>query len=311
MTFKRETLVDEASTTLNGGIGSGDTSVLVNDGSVFPSSGNFRCLIDSEIVRVTARSSNTLTVTRGAEGTTAATHSSGANVTAIITAGALKQYLQESAPFLPVATPAKLQDTSGNILTSSSFSWTNQGTATIGDDTYGGMTIKAPDNASAHSCRILRKTAPTAPAVVRAFFAFGPGYDGTTHDSTRLGLGYRESDTGKLFTIEFTPPGDTVGQGGHIRVMKYTNETTVSSEVVQANNIYDRLWLEIEDDNTDLYFRASIDDDTWHEFHTEARGTFLASAGPDQIGFYLNPYDAFASVGTAEAWAHVMAWNEI
>jgi hypothetical protein len=44
--------------------------------------GNYR--IDSEVVRVTARAGNTLTVVRGQMGTTAASHSSGANVRPVV-----------------------------------------------------------------------------------------------------------------------------------------------------------------------------------------------------------------------------------
>jgi hypothetical protein len=55
----------------------------------FPTTGNFRILIDSEYMLVTGVSGTTFTVTRGIEGSTAATHTVGAQVTQIVTAGAL------------------------------------------------------------------------------------------------------------------------------------------------------------------------------------------------------------------------------
>lgn len=77
--------------TLSAGIDNDDTSLSVADGSVFPSTGNFRIRIDNELLLCTARSSNTLTVTRGAEGTTPASHNSGARVAHVLTAGAITQ----------------------------------------------------------------------------------------------------------------------------------------------------------------------------------------------------------------------------
>jgi hypothetical protein len=74
-----------ASTTLASGIASGTTSIPVADGSTYPTA-NFNIVIDKglvgeEKVLITSRSGNTLTAgTRGADGTSAAAHSSGATV---------------------------------------------------------------------------------------------------------------------------------------------------------------------------------------------------------------------------------------
>lgn len=90
-----ELFTNRANTTLNGAINNSTTSVVVTDGSVFPSTGNFRIVIDSEIMLVTARSTNTLTVTRGYESTTAASHSDGSNVALVITNGSLRQLMAD------------------------------------------------------------------------------------------------------------------------------------------------------------------------------------------------------------------------
>ena len=72
------------------------TSFDVIDGSVFPATGNFRLNCEDELMLCTARSSNTLTVTRGIEGTTAAAHGSGVYVTQVNTAGGFQQLLDEA-----------------------------------------------------------------------------------------------------------------------------------------------------------------------------------------------------------------------
>lgn len=76
---------NNAKTTLNGAITNVATSIVVTDGSVFPTLGGgdyfYMTFEDSslnrEIVKVTARSTNTLTVTRAQNGTSARAFSSG------------------------------------------------------------------------------------------------------------------------------------------------------------------------------------------------------------------------------------------
>lgn len=65
------------------------TSLTVTSATLFPATGTFRVLVDSEIMKVTAVSSNTFTVTRGDGNSTAATHLNGAAIVAIWTKEAM------------------------------------------------------------------------------------------------------------------------------------------------------------------------------------------------------------------------------
>jgi len=90
-----EQFANNASSSLNGAINNSTTSIVVANGSSFPSVGNFRLLIGSspltaEITLVTARSGNTLTVIRGQESTTAQSWPDGTTVTHILTKGAVE-----------------------------------------------------------------------------------------------------------------------------------------------------------------------------------------------------------------------------
>lgn len=77
------------STTLNGSITASSTAITLTSATGAPTA-PFRVLIDSEIIYVGARSGTSCTsLTRGAESTTAASHSSGGTVTHVLTAGAL------------------------------------------------------------------------------------------------------------------------------------------------------------------------------------------------------------------------------
>lgn len=97
---------DNAATTLSAGINSSVTSVAVTDGSVFPSptNGDYFMLTLSntaetawERVRVTARSTNTLTVVRGQEGSNPAAWSSGDRAELRLTAAGIKEASVDSA----------------------------------------------------------------------------------------------------------------------------------------------------------------------------------------------------------------------
>jgi hypothetical protein len=66
-----ELLTNRAETTLNDGISDSDLTLDVFSAATFPSTGNFRILVENELMLVTSVSGNTFTVERGAEGTNA------------------------------------------------------------------------------------------------------------------------------------------------------------------------------------------------------------------------------------------------
>ena len=69
-------------TTLNGAIDASTTTIVLTNAAQFPSTGTSFVLIGTEMIQYTGISGNTLTgVTRGARGTTAASHSDGVTVT--------------------------------------------------------------------------------------------------------------------------------------------------------------------------------------------------------------------------------------
>jgi len=78
---------NNATTTLNGGINDSTQTVVVADGSVFPSTYPFPVQVDSEIMICTTRTGNTLTCTRAQESTAEAAHLTGATIEIPITAG--------------------------------------------------------------------------------------------------------------------------------------------------------------------------------------------------------------------------------
>lgn len=112
-----EVFGNKAATTLNnsGTLTSGATSCVVTSAAApFPQTGNFRVLIDNEIVLVTAVSSNTWTIVRGQDGTSAASHTDGSACTHVLTAGAIVA-LQTTRPiFTNTASATYTCDSTGN-----------------------------------------------------------------------------------------------------------------------------------------------------------------------------------------------------
>src|SRR4051812_30996770 len=80
-----------AVTTLNGHIDNSTTSIVVNSSSTFPTTGQFRIIIDSEIMIVTNVSGTNFTVIRSAENTTSSAHNDLTKVAHVLTSGAIKQ----------------------------------------------------------------------------------------------------------------------------------------------------------------------------------------------------------------------------
>lgn len=72
-----------------GGLDDIATSFTIIDTALFPDLGDYRVCVDQEVMVVSAHSSGTLTVTRGAEGTTATAHAFQAAVFIVWTAGGL------------------------------------------------------------------------------------------------------------------------------------------------------------------------------------------------------------------------------
>lgn len=86
-----EQFSNNATSTLNGAISGVATTLTVTSAAPYPVGPQFRILIDTEIMLVTGVAGPVFTVTRGAEGTSAAAHSNGASVRHVLTAGALEQ----------------------------------------------------------------------------------------------------------------------------------------------------------------------------------------------------------------------------
>ena len=145
----------------------------------FPTGGNFRIIIDSEIMLVTAVQGKTFTVTRAQEGTSAASHNAAAAVFHVLTAGSLAQRDIEQfatgaiancdaagqAGRLYMPTEGLVNQDNGSAWdmmpfhrftppVSTDYTWVNQGSSTVAD-TKGMMVLRPVDVASGDNLRCL------------------------------------------------------------------------------------------------------------------------------------------------------------
>lgn len=302
-----EQFANNLSTTLNGAIDNAVTTVVITSATGFPATGDFRILIDTEIMKVTARSGTSLTVTRGAEGTTAASHSDGATVTVILTADALVQLRQDAfinalatisqsgaVSAIPAAnTGAGILyfPTDRNVFYRSNgsvwrpfgpifafeppvladFAWVNQGTSTITDET-GYLTLKAPAG-TGENYRLLVK-GYTTPKKVTACFRTFMCNDNYNH----LLLGFRNSSASRLLFAAHA--------NASLLHAWRANSPTSFNALVATQTVFRHdplIWMQVEDDGTTLYCRMGMDGRNWYTIYSEARTAFVNT--PDQFAW--------------------------
>ena len=288
--------------TLSANILSSDTAIPCTDTANLPTEGMFRVHIGTELLIIQSNNTanNTLTAFsagRGAENTSAANHSEGAELFFPATPENLaKMFLEQAksgAAFsqsssIEAVPNNRIQDATGNILTVSDFTWVNQGTATAVDSGSGGI-IMTTQCEAAWNHRGLVLSLPTPPFRVRAKFRFGPGYNTWNGvNGSLMSLGFRQSSTGELKML-----GCRMGQ--QLQTWKWNSPTSYNSALDGAAAgawCGDALWLQIEDNGADHKFYAAHDGNSWSRddsaFWQESNTTFLTA---DQIGFFVNSTD--------------------
>lgn len=296
MVARREQFVNDATTTLNGAINNVVTSITVTDGSVFPATGDVRLIIEDEIVLMTSRATNVLTVVRGVDGSAAASHVDTSSIKAIMTASQISQFVDDSWFGSTGRKPYRLLDDSNVTLTSSSFTFLNQGTSSVANDPFGGLTVTI--NETTGDWKMLHKSAPTPPYILTAHILIGPGavYSAS---GTLAGIGGRESSTGKFMIV-------VLETGDKAEAFRFTDPSTFDSNWGSHAPVdfdYDQMWLQFEDDNTDIFARCSNDGINFFQIATEGRTAFMAS-GADQIVFAFNPR------GSVDKIVHLRSWIE-
>ena len=324
-----------ASTTLNGDIDDTTTSVVVNSAMGF-TGGDFRILIDNEIMKVTGVSGTTLTVSRHQEGTSAAAHTSGADVKHILTVGGLDARDQNDLAAYDVYASRPAAGTPGRIFlptdglfierdNGSSWdkfgpiwpmtppvaadfgTWVNQGSATIVDN-KGAIFLGSGPATSGENLRCRVKAYPAVSFTVE--MAFLPNAWGYSNYYGCCGLCIRDSGGGKIVCY---------GAGGtssslEARGDNYNSATAVSGVVTgwpSNRHCYDSplIFLKYTDNlTTTRTISFSHDGINWTQMLSVSRTDFLT---PNQIGIFVNGIAGYSSSnGQLDTGMTVLSWRQ-
>jgi hypothetical protein len=250
--------------------------------------------------------SNTLTVVRGYEGTTAASHSDLENITSPFTVGSLNKY-QENEPLFGYSSAppvGRIVDASGNPLTASSFTWINQGGATATDEN-GTILLRAP-LASGENVRMLKLNAPATPytliAALEVWAITGGGVP-------NIGICARQSSSGKFYAAAINSDEGTYP----FAWAAYTFGSPTSFNAAEAQRsdgmtwpFGKYFWLKLVDDGTNLHAYVGQDGINWNLIDDHVRDSFMTSGGPNELGWYVNNHNSssgFEALGRLVHWS--------
>jgi hypothetical protein len=310
---------------LAAGIDDTEGSLTVKSAVGFPAVGNFRIIIGTEIMLVTAVQGKTFTVTRGAESTTAAAHNADDAVFHVLTAGSLAQRdIEQFATGLITARDAAGQagrlylPTDGlvsqdngtlwdmmplNKMTppnSSDFTWVNQGTSTVA--TTKGMMVVTSQGGTSDSLRLLVKNAPATPYTITVCMMAQSGYYPGASTVGQFGICWRDSASGKIITYGWGMSSYPL----YFSYSQWTNYTTLSANQFEygapAQGLF---WIRFADDGTNRTVKLSTDGATFALVSpAQSRTTFLTA---DQIGVYVNNW---SSTYVLARVVSVLNWSE-
>jgi hypothetical protein len=296
-----EQLANNPVSTITSGISSGATSLTVASATLFPTAGNFVIKIDNELLVVTNVSGTTFTVTRGQDGTSAASHSSGAAITQVVSKKVLENLYAEMYQIGDVASrPTTARGGTVYYGTDLDVEWLYNGTnwdlvwpayvpyanrvnigswtsinlgTTTWTDYNGVMAVSIPDVNT--QLKGYYHTIPSAPFSCYTVVGLG----GTIGGQTEAGIMLYDSGTGKLRITGATSGGLSVGMT-QVTAFNGTYSGQQSFQIAPFNITY----LKFTDDNTNWHYYWSSDGSNWIEYFKEARNTNLT---PNSVGIYV------------------------
>lgn len=299
-----ERFANDFETTLDGAIDDSQTTITVASVTGTPSA-NFRIRVDDEIMLVTGISSLDLTVERGAEGSTAAAHSSGAPVVHVLTAAGLVRGIQNILlPLdIPPASPSAWDDEfDGDSLDPK---WTDPATSTSPVDATvaDGWLLMEPSTAGSSSTGKrggfgIRQDSPSGPFSVMAKVA-----DQKPGDDCRVGI-FVASTASSLAWVSGS-------QLQNSRILNW-NRCSYSEGADWGASLGEQfigplwlsaVWYRIRWDGTTLFFDFSGNGVHWRN----AFSTTASVVQPDRCGLVLwaNSANALADHQLGADWFRV------
>jgi hypothetical protein len=163
----------------------------------------------------------------------------------------------------------------------SSFSWVNQGSASV-QQTYGYVDLNAPSTGSTSTNLNIRRVALSAPYYADFIFTT---IVGVPADAVTLGVGFRDSSSGKLLTLHAL---FQTGSAPEWQVNRWNSPTSYNNTelagppAILANG--QPLYVRLHNDGSNLYMYIG-NGLTWWLYYEEAVGTFLT---PTDLFFFVD-----------------------
>jgi len=275
--------------TVGTSINATNTTLDVLGASALPAEGDFNLFCDAEIMLATHRTGNSVTVVRGVDGSTGASHDSAVAVTTGATKTAMDK-IKCDAGFNCGANPNSLTVNTAN------FSWANQGTSSLIQNTWGGITLQT-QNAASHSMRIAYISAPSEPWTLTAKVKLPPTSENGVSGS-HGGLILGDSGSTRWETLS-------------ARLWSGFSWWRWNSETNWANSAADHdleilptgAWMRWVNNGVTIQPFVSIDGENWLQMASSlSKGAWLNVNGPDQIGFYYSNHQTDGELFNLDAW---------
>lgn len=269
--------VNDVTTTLNGAITNVATSMTVTSATGYPTSGDFYCLIESEIVKVTAVSGAVFTIVRGQAGTTGAAHGDGVQISPIVTKDNLNGWLKENActrllthGFEDWTQRHNFQE-NGNTVAAADFSG-----ETVTDNGDFAM-FMSPAPLSSISLKIAYVSAPSTPYQIQGRVRADFDTFGSTSPSL-AGLCFQDSSNSNVFMV-YHRAGQDIFCG------EWDNDTpiVIATAEILKNSSRPEWWVRLTNDGVDMEGFVSADGVNWRSLGTRAVGTTMT---PNRIGWF-------------------------
>lgn len=184
---------------------------------------------------------------------------------------------------------------------STTFNWTNQGTATVtafGTAPNTAFFMNAP-RTSTDSLRLYGLTYGGTTTITAAILPLI-----ISDNVPQIGLGYGSISNTNFIGIQVVSDGNGLME---IQVSKWTSPTAFSAlpfDKILAGNT-GIWWFQIQQDNTNVYFRYSTDGYNFVQVYSEAIATFISN--PDKPAFSIN---AVQSANTQPVGATLLSWQK-
>jgi hypothetical protein len=174
--------------------------------------------------------------------------------------------------------------------------WLNQGSATVTDSAVGiAMALPAAGSGTHITGRFM--ASPTPPYKITALIA-AMRNSGSTN---QVGLGWYDGSN-KLHLLAYAT---NAGGAPYLFVGKFNSTTSFSAFDMQSNtNAFAQpIWLQIQDDGTNVSFSFSQDGANFLQLFTVAKSSgWLGATGYNDIIFWSDPANV-QTIGTIMSWA--------